>query len=272
MITASIFPFVSLVVFIFGAMIGSFLNVCIIRLPKDESIVTPPSHCPHCNAEIPFYDNIPLLSYLILRGRCRFCRERISPRYFSVELLMGGLAVALLFHFGLSAAYFVYFAFAAALVVISFIDLDEQIIPDAITLPGIGLGLIAALLQYPWPTDPLAIPPSLLSSALGAFIGAGCLFLVARFYEALTGIEGMGGGDLTLLAMIGAFLGWPAIPLGLFFASLAGSIIGVILMLATGAGRKLKIPFGPFLCLGALFYLFFGRAVAESYLSFLSFG
>ena len=266
MITASLSPFVSLVVFIFGALIGSFLNVCIVRLPKDESIVTPPSHCPHCNAEIPFYDNIPLLSYLILRGRCRFCRERISPRYFSVELLMGGLAVALLFHFGLSVAYFVYLAFVAALVVISFIDLDEQLIPDVISLPGIGLGLVASLAQYPWPADSLSIPPSPLSSFIGILIGGGFLWLVAWIYEFFTGTEGMGGGDVKLLAMVGAFLGWPSIPLTLFFASVIGSVVGVFLMVRAGAGAKYAIPFGPFLCLGALFYLFLGRIVLDFYL------
>jgi leader peptidase (prepilin peptidase) / N-methyltransferase len=256
----------ALLVFIFGTMLGSFLNVCILRLPKNESIVTPPSHCPNCKAHIPFYDNIPLLSYLFLLGRCRSCRGRISPRYFFVELLMAALAVALLFRFGLSVAFFVYVAFAAALIVISFIDLAVRIVPDAISLPGVGLGLLATLLQYPWPAEHLAIPPSPISSLLGVLVGGGILLLVAWFYELFTGAEGMGGGDVKLLAMIGAFLGWPAIPLTLFFASLSGSVIGIILMARAGTGGKYALPFAPFLCLGALFHLFFGTAVVQFYL------
>jgi leader peptidase (prepilin peptidase)/N-methyltransferase len=252
--------------FIFGSMIGSFLNVCIVRLPKNESIITPPSHCPNCKTPILFYDNFPLVSYLLLRGQCRFCKERISPRYFFVELLMGILTVALLFRFGLSAAFFVNLVFVAALVVISFIDLDVQIVPNVISLPGIGLGFVASLAQYPWPADSLSIPPSPLSSFIGILIGGGFLWLVAWVYEFFTGTEGMGGGDVKLLAMVGAFLGWPSVPLTLFFASITGSVIGVIFMIRTGAGRKYAIPFGPFLCLGALFYLFLGRIVLDFYL------
>ena len=256
----------SLVIFIFGSMLGSFLNVCIVRLPQGVSIVNPPSHCPNCRARIPFYDNIPLISYLFLRGRCRFCAERISPRYIFVELLMGSLSVALLLRFGLGTVFFVYVAFVAALVVISFIDLDKQIIPDVISLPGIVLGLLTSLLHYPWPTDSLSIPPSPVNSVLGILMGGGFLFLVAVLYEYLKGIEGMGMGDVKLLAMIGAFLGWSSVLLGLFFASLIGSLVGLVLMLLTGEGLKLKIPFGPFLCLGALFHLFLGRAVIQFYL------
>ena len=256
----------TLLVFIFGAMLGSFLNVCIARLPKGESIVRPPSHCPNCKAHIPYYDNIPLISYLILLGRCRFCAERISPRYFFVEFLMGVLTVALLFHFGLTVAFCIYVVFVGALAVISFIDLDVQIIPNVISLPGIALGFLASLAQYPWPVDSLSIPPSPLSSFIGISIGGVFLWLVAWIYEFFTGAEGMGGGDIKLLAMIGAFLGWPSIPLTLFFASVSGSVIGVILMVRAGAGGKYAIPFGPFLCLGALFYLFLGRIVLEIYL------
>jgi leader peptidase (prepilin peptidase)/N-methyltransferase len=207
-----------------------------------------------------------LLSYLFLRARCRFCGEGISPRYFFVELLMGVLAVALFFRFGLSAVFFIYFVFAAALVVISFIDLAVRIVPNVISLPGIAVGFLASLLQYPWPAEQVAIPPSPVSSLLGIVLGGGLLLLVAWVYEFFTGVEGMGGGDVKLLAMIGAFLGWPAIPLTLFFASLAGSIIGVILMVRTGAGSKYALPFAPFLCLGALFHLFLGGTVLDFYL------
>jgi leader peptidase (prepilin peptidase) / N-methyltransferase len=261
----TIFP--SIVVFLFGAIIGSFLTVCIARIPKRQSIAMPASHCPMCRTPIRWYDNLPLLSYLRLKGRCRSCGERISPRYFFVELLTAALAVALLLRFDLSPAFFIYLVFTAALVAVSFIDLELQIIPDVISLPGIAAGLLASLLNYPWPRGHLALPPAPLDSLLGILAGGGFLFLVAWVYERLTGIEGMGGGDIKLLAMIGAFLGWPGVPLSLFFASLAGSLIGLSLMIATRSGLRLKIPFGPFLCLGALIYLFFGPALLESYLN-----
>jgi leader peptidase (prepilin peptidase) / N-methyltransferase len=259
-----VFP--SAIVFIFGAVIGSFLTVCIARLPKGQSIAMPPSHCPHCQKPIRAYDNIPLLSYLWLQGRCRSCAQAISPRYFFVELVTAVLAVILFLRFGLTPAFFIYLVFAAAMVVISFIDLELQIIPDVISLPGIAVGLLASLLHYPWPQDHLSLPPSPLDSLLGILSGGGMLFLVAWLYERATGVEGMGGGDIKLLAMIGAFLGWPGVPLSLFFASLIGSMTGLIWMAITRSGLRLKIPFGPFLCLGALFYLFFGRTLVEAYL------
>src|SRR5262249_42880208 len=251
-------------VFVIGAVVGSFLNVCIVRLPARESIAHPPSRCPACKAPIAFYDNIPLLSYLILRGRCRACAAPISPRYFIVEFLTGLFAVALFFRFGLAPSLFIYAIFAAALVVISFIDLDIQIIPDVISLPGIVLGLLASFVPAAR-IDHLSLPPSPLDSLLGVLVGGGVLYLVAWLYELVTRTEGMGGGDIKLLAMMGAFLGWPGVPLALFFASLAGALIGIVLMVSTGKGMKLRIPFGPFLCLGALAYLFFGRWIVETY-------
>lgn len=252
--------------FILGAVIGSFLNVCIVRIPKGQSIATPPSHCPNCQARIRSYDNLPLISYLWLRGHCRSCRATISPRYFFVELLTAVLTTLLFLRFGLTTAFFIYLLFGAALIVISFIDLELQIIPDVISLPGIVVGLVASLLHYPWPREHLVLPPSPLDSLLGVLVGGGILFLVAWLYERATGVEGMGGGDIKLLAMIGAFLGWPGVPLSLFFASLAGSVIGLAMMAITRSGLKLKIPFGPFLCLGALIYLFFGDVLLNSYL------
>ncbi len=259
-------PFlIAAAVFIFGALVGSFLNVCILRIPASASIVRPPSRCPACGAPIAFYDNVPLLSYLFLRGRCRACAAAISPQYFAVEFLTAALAVALFLRFGASPAFLVYFVFTAALIVVSFIDLRIQIIPDVISLPGMVVGVIACLLHRPWPTEHLSLPPSPLDSILGVLIGGGVLYLVAWLYESATGTEGMGGGDIKLLGMIGAFLGWPGVPLALFFASLVGALMGMVLMAATGKGLKLKIPFGPFLCLGALAYLFFGRWLVENY-------
>ena len=262
-------PPVSLIVFIFGAVVGSFLNVCIARLPKGESVVSPPSHCPLCNTPIPFYDNVPLLSHVYLRGRCRFCRERISPRYFIVEFLMAILAVLLLSQLGLGLAFVVNFVLVAALIVITFIDLDVRIVPDVISLPGIGLGLLSSIVQYQWPIDRLSNLPSPMSSLLGIIVGGGSLLLVAWAYQFFTGIEGMGGGDIKLLAMIGAFLGWPSVPVTLFVASLSGSVVGLVFMLRKGVDSKYALPFAPFLCMGALFHLFFGRSLVTIYYSFL---
>src|SRR6266576_865413 len=252
--------------FALGAVIGSFLNVCIARIPNDESIVHPPSHCPKCKAPIPFYGNIPLFSYVWLRARCRSCKESISPRYFIVELLMGLLALALYYRFGLSYEFFVGFVFVAVMIVISFIDLDVRIVPDVISLPGIVLGLLLSLVGYFAIGNASGIVPSPLSSVIGILAGGGFLLATAWIYEKITGVEGMGGGDIKLLAMIGAFLGWPSIPITLFFASLVGSVVGLACMMLTGAGRRLALPFAPFLCSGALLFIFFGEDLIRFYL------
>lgn len=262
-----LFSPIFLIVFVLGAIVGSFLNVCIVRIPKQESLVSPPSHCPQCKTTIPFYDNIPLLSYIFLLGRCRFCREFVSPRYFFVELLMACFAVILFYRFGLGLACVVSFVLVAALIVITFIDIDARIVPDAISLPGIGVGLLVSLLGHYLIHDPLAVVPTPVSAFLGALVGGGFLLAVGWAYEYFTGVEGMGGGDIKLLAMIGAFLGWPSIPVTLFFASLAGSVIGLTLMVSKGVGSKYALPFAPFLCLGALLHLFFGQDLIGLYLN-----
>jgi len=243
-------------VFAFGAIIGSFLNVCIARLPDGRSIVRPPSHCPKCQSFLAWYDNVPILSYLVLGGRCRTCRVRISAIYPAVEVLTGALAVALFLRLGPTLAFAGYFAFAAALVVITFIDLDHQLIPDVISLPGIVVGLAFSLVS------PLVTP---LDAALGVLAGGGTLLAVAWLYKTFRGQEGMGGGDIKLLAMIGAFLGWQSIFVTLFVGSVIGSIIGVGLMLYERADTKLAIPFGPFLAGGALVYLFWGDRILAFY-------
>jgi len=253
-------------VFILGAIVGSFLNVCIGRIPKEESIVRPPSHCLNCNKPIAFYDNIPLISYLLLRGRCRSCSERISLRYFFVELSMGLLAVALYYRFGLSYEFFVGFVFVAALIAISFIDLDVRIVPDVISLPGIVLGFLFSVVGYFFIGAKDEIIPTPVSSLIGIVAGGGFLLATAWIYEKITGVEGMGGGDIKLLAMIGAFLGWPSIPITLFFASVVGSVVGLTCMLLTGAGRRLALPFAPFLCSGAVLFIFFGEELIQLYL------
>ncbi len=242
--------------FLFGAVVGSFLNVCIYRLPQKESIILPASHCHACGTPIVWYDNIPLLSYLLLRGRCRFCGARFSFRYFLVELLTALLAVALVHRLGLGVPILVYFAFTAALIIVTFIDLDHRIIPDVISLPGVVVGILCSFFI------PTVAP---LSSLLGAGLGGGLLFLVAVTYQLVRGEEGMGMGDVKLLAMIGAFLGWRAIPIALLVASFTGSVVGVAAIAWQRAGSRYPIPFGPFLSFGALCYLFFGKEIIEWY-------
>lgn len=244
-------------VFVFGALVGSFLNVCIHRIPGGESIAFPASHCPHCKTAIKPYDNIPIVSYLVLRGRCRSCAAGIAIRYPLVEMLGGIAAVGALCAFGLSAEALLIFAFLAALIVITFIDLDHQIIPDAISLPGIFVGFAAALLFG---------TPSWSDSLIGILLGGGLLWAVAEGYARLTGREGMGGGDIKLLAMIGAFLGWRAIPVTVLVGSLLGSVIGLSLMALRGRDTRMAIPFGPFLAVGAVVALFWGEAIIAWYL------
>jgi leader peptidase (prepilin peptidase)/N-methyltransferase len=244
-------------VFVFGALVGSFLNVCIHRIPGGESIAFPASHCPHCKTAIKPYDNIPIVSYLLLRGRCRSCAAGIAIRYPLVEMLGGIAAVGALCAYGLSAEALLIFAFLAALIVITFIDLDHQIIPDAISLPGIFVGFAAALLFG---------NPSWSDSLIGIALGGGLLWAVAEGYARLTGREGMGGGDIKLLAMIGAFLGWRAIPVTVLVGSLLGSVIGLSLMALRGRDTKMAIPFGPFLAVGAVVALFWGEAIIAWYL------
>lgn len=246
-----------LIIFLLGCCLGSFLNVCIYRLPLNLSIIFPNSFCPSCKSPIRPYDNIPLFSFFILRGKCRNCRAEISWRYPVVEALMGTIMLALFLRLGLSPLFFALLAFSAALLVITFIDIDHRIIPDVISLPGIVIGVILAL---------AGISISLKSSLIGILLGGGSLFIVAYVYEAITKREGMGGGDVKLLAMIGAWLGWQAVLFTLFFASLLGTIIGGTVMLIQKEGRYYAIPFGPFLALAALAYIFFGPPLIHWYL------
>ncbi|MCF8049835.1 MAG: prepilin peptidase [Desulfobacterales bacterium] len=246
-----------LYVFILGLCIGSFMNVCIYRLPAGRSIVRPASACPACETPIRAYDNIPLLSYLWLRGKCRRCGARISVRYPLIELLAGLTALAAYFKFGLSFQAGASFLFAATLEVIAFIDIDHRIIPDRITLAGIPLFFLAALF----------IPSvGLFNAALGILAGGGSLLLIAWGYSALTGKEGMGGGDIKLLAMIGAFVGWQGVLFTVFVSSAVGTAVGLAMMLRAKKGMKMALPFGPFLAVGAITYLFFGPELIVLYL------
>ena len=247
------------IIFIFGMCIGSFLNVCIYRLPTSKSIADPPrSICPSCKSPIRFYDNIPVLSYIWLKGRCRNCDAPISFRYPMVELMNGIVAMGLFFKFGLSLESLVYFVFISSLLVITFIDLDHQIIPDIITLPGIPMGLVASF----------ALPTiTFKASALGLLIGGGSLWFVAWAYNLIARRDGMGGGDIKLLAMIGTIIGWQGVIFTIFASSVVGSCIGITMMLIKDKNMKYAIPFGPFLSIGAIAYVFFGSQIIAWYFS-----
>ena len=253
-------PFAILYLWIFflGACIGSFLNVCIYRIPAGLSIVSPPSRCPQCETKIRWWQNIPMFSWLLLRGKCATCKAKISVRYLLVEILTGLLFLQIFMMFEFHPATLVFWTFAAALVTLTFIDLDHQIIPDIISLPGIILGLVTVSLT----------PLTWSNSILGILLGGGSLWLIAIIYEFLTKNEGMGGGDIKLLAMIGAFLGWKAILPVIFISSCLGTLIGVPLMLRQGASGKLAIPFGPFLSAAALIWLFWGGLLLRWYFGF----
>jgi leader peptidase (prepilin peptidase) / N-methyltransferase len=242
--------------FLLGLSLGSFLNVCIHRIPLKQSILHPPSSCPHCGERIRFYDNIPLLSFLFLMGKCRHCRHPISLRYPIVESLIALLSLFLFTTYGISFQYLLLLLFAGTLVTISFIDLDHRIIPDVLSLPGVAAGWAVSL--FPWSVY-------WLDSLIGTLAGGGSLYLVAIAYERITGREGMGGGDIKLLAMIGAWMGWQALPLIVLIASLTGAVIGMVFILCAGEGYRFRIPFGPFLSLGTLLYLFFGRDLTRWY-------
>lgn len=245
--------FFYIVVTVFGTIVGSFLNVVILRLPDPEkSIVFPASHCPRCNTSLSWYENIPLLSYVLQRGRCRHCHLPISAQYPIIETLTAVLACAVLYKFQLSFIGVVIFLFCAALLVVIVIDIRLQIIPDLISLPGIVLGVVVSTIGglATWQ-----------SSLIGLLVGGGILYALALGYTLLRKIDGMGGGDIKLLAMIGAWLGWQALPFVILLSSLSGSLVGLLAMLQQKKGGQTRIPFGPFLSLSAIVYLFFSEHI-----------
>jgi leader peptidase (prepilin peptidase)/N-methyltransferase len=236
----------------YGLVIGSFLNVVIYRLPRGMSLLRPGSHCPACSAPVRWFDNVPVLSYLALGGRCRACRVAISPRYPAVELATGALAVAVMLRFGLTLAGLEAMLLVMLLLPLAFIDLEHFLLPDVLTLPGIAIGLIASLFGGLVP---------LLGAILGALIGAAVPYVVIVVYRRLRGVEGMGLGDVKLLAMIGAFLGWRGVLLTLGLAATAGALVGLTLI-ALGKGRRdTELPFGTFLAGTAVIVLFLGNTM-----------
>lgn len=248
---------ITIFIFVFGLMIGSFLNVVIYRLPRRESIVHPPSHCPSCNAKIKPYDNIPVLSYILLFGRCRNCGRHISFRYPLVELLTGALFAGVYMKYGMTVDLPVLGVLTAGLVAVTFIDIDHRIIPNAITYPGIVLGFAASFITTV--TTPAG-------SIAGMAAGSGILLATAFIYKKLTGTEGMGMGDVKLMAMLGAFLGWQAALFIVVLSAFFGSAAGISLIVFAGKGRKYAVPYGPFISLAAVLYLFYGQELIGIYL------
>lgn len=247
-----------ILVFIFGACVGSFLNVCIYRIPLKKSIVHPPSACPACEKPIRFYDNVPLVSYFVLRGKCRDCGARISVRYFIVELITAVVFMLIYRRWGLSYEFFIQIFFTAILIVISFIDYDFQIIPDILSIGGMIAGLIISFVRPGF---------RVMDAVYGILSGAGVLFVIAYGYQLITKREGMGGGDIKLLAMIGSFSGFKGVIFSLVGGAVAGTLVGIPLMLIKGRGEgtRYAIPFGPFLSLCAILYLFLGPGVVHTF-------
>lgn len=248
----------SLVVFITGLSVGSFLNVCILRVPRGQSVLWPGSSCPHCGTPIQWFDNVPLLNVVWLRARCRRCRGKISWRYPLVECANGLGYLGLAYQFGFSMKAAVYAWLLSALLVVAMIDFDHRMIPDVISLPGIVVGLVAST---------FVLPLGWVGSLVGMTLGGSVLWVLALLSPYLFGKEGMGGGDVKLLAMIGAFLGWQSVLMTLVLASMTGAVVGSSLMALRRMKRGEAMPFGPFLVGGAVVSMFFYQDVIDVYVA-----
>ena len=267
---------ISAIIFLYGAVFGSFLNVCIYRVPRGESIVRPRSRCPGCKKPIPAWLNIPILSYLLLRGKCRNCGQPISLRYPFVEALTGLIATGLFLVYGFSSPFFVNSVFCCLLVVLIFIDLDERILPDIFTKGGIVAGLLLAPLQdssfftmkipfLPDSTFLQNVADPLYSSVIGILFGAGFLWGVSWLYLKIRKVEGMGFGDVKMIAMIGAFTGWQLTWFSILFGSLIGSLLGGTYMLLKKKGSRFELPFGTFLGMAGILAVLFGMDIINWY-------
>jgi len=248
--------------FVFGSIIGSFLNVCIVRLPKEESVVRPRSHCVKCKKLIPWYDNIPLLSYLLLLGKCRNCKTKISFRYFLVELITAVTFVLFYLMFGLNMLCISYLIMICGFIVATFVDFEHRIIPDEVSVGGMFVGIILSFLipslHKVSSFELTGLWPNIISmgySILGVLVGGGSIYLMGILGDIIFKKESMGGGDVKLLAMVGAFLGWKYALLSFFIAPFFGAVYGLIEKIRT---KDSAIAYGPFLVLGSLISLFFG--------------
>jgi len=240
-----------------GLAVGSFLNVCIYRVPLGRSVVSPGSRCPQCDTALGWIDNIPVVSYVLLGGRCRKCRTAISMRYPIVELITMAVFLLHYYVFGLDPILVPRLIFACAMIVLFAIDLEHHLLPNVITLPGIVIGFAFSLL----------LPPGPVSSLIGMLVGGGVLWLIGETYYRFAGQEGMGGGDVKMLAMIGAFLGWKLTLITLVFSSVTGAIIGLALIVTRRGDMKYALPYGTFLALAALFASLQGEPIARWYAS-----
>jgi leader peptidase (prepilin peptidase) / N-methyltransferase len=241
---------------ILGLAVGSFLNVCIHRLPRKGSIVQPPSSCPNCGYVLRWIDNIPVLSYAMLGGRCRKCKTRISIRYPIVEISTMAIFLVHYFVFGLDVILVPRLLFASILIVLFAIDLEHHLLPNVITLPGIVVGLAFSTM----------VPPGFMDAALGTVLGGAILWLIGEAYYRYSGVEGMGGGDVKMLAMIGAFLGWKLVILTLVFSSFAGALVGLLVIAIRRGGMKYALPYGTFLSIAGLVSSLFGARIVDWYL------
>ncbi len=258
--TGSIVPSLlpSLVAGLFGALIGSFLNVCVHRIPRGTSVVWPASACPSCARNLSWFENIPVLSYVALGGRCRSCRTPISIRYPIIEALTAAMFGLAWWYYGPGVLLVSRLLFGCALIVLFAIDLEHHLLPNAITLPGIAAGFAFSLVTEPgW-----------LSSLLGILVGGGVLYAIAEIYFRVRHEEGLGMGDVKMLAMVGAFIGWPQALITLMMASFAGSILGVVLIATRRGGMKYALPFGTFLAVGAALAATVGPGLLDWYLAF----
>jgi leader peptidase (prepilin peptidase)/N-methyltransferase len=263
---------------LFGLVIGSFLNVCIVRLPQGVSISVPRSHCPQCKKLIPWHDNIPLLSYVFLRGRCRHCNKEIPLRYPVIEALNGLISVLLYLEFGFGIEWAIFLGFCSALIVLAVIDIDHRILPDPITLNGIWIGILINLVLAPanpfmarllrWLGAEITNSrlTAVAASVLGAVVGGGLLWVVGEAYLRLRGIEGMGFGDVKMMAMVGAFLGAPLALLTIMVGSLLGSIIGLLFIQFRKKSRDYELPFGTFLAASAILAVLYGEELIQLYI------
>jgi leader peptidase (prepilin peptidase) / N-methyltransferase len=273
---------IAVFVFLFGLIIGSFLNVCIVRIPERKSIVMPASACPKCGAAIRPYDNIPVVSYLVLGGKCRNCKTKISAMYPIVELLTGLLFLGCYLAFGLPAEAAKWAVFSALMIVLVFTDLRERVLPDVVNYTGFGIGLGISFVTHPtdgtalWISNHIfAFPPpapvlSFIDAILGAAVGSGLLWLVSEAYFRLRGREGMGFGDVKMMLMAGAFLGVKRTLLTILAGSLLGSVLGLAFILARRKESDYELPFGSFLGMAALVVVFFGTPVVNWYASLLN--
>jgi leader peptidase (prepilin peptidase) / N-methyltransferase len=265
----SMFNLLSVFAFAAGAIVGSFLNVVIHRYPLEESVVFPPSRCPACGAPIRWFDNVPILAWLWLRGRCRDCRGPISPRYPLVELANALFYLAIFLYTGPTPGFLLIAAFVSMIIVLIYIDAEIQILPDVIDLPGIAVGLAMGALALGNVYPALTVSSSIVDALAGGLIGAATILAIVGAYWLLRRVEGMGQGDVKMLAMIGAALGWRAVPGVLLLAAVTGTLIGVPIALRSERGMQLPLPFGVFLGFATLAVLFFGPTLSEWYLSLL---